>query len=73
MVTDKISSEDIKCFAKGVLKATLPDYKACRTAMSLVTYTKDTWDEKEDGVKPQFESTIDKETCTITINLVGRN
>lgn len=69
MVTDKISSEDIQNLAKGVLKATLPDYKACRTAMSLVTYTKDTWDEKKDGAKPSFESTIDKESNTITIVL----
>lgn len=69
MVTDKISSEDIQNLAKGVIKATLPDYKACRTAMSLVTYTKDTWDVSKNGEKPKFESTIDKETNTITINL----
>lgn len=68
MVTDKISSEDIKNLAKGMLKATLPDYKACRTAMSLVTYTKDTWESNEP--KPSFESDIDKETNTITIKLV---
>lgn len=68
MVTDKISSEDIKNLAKGVLKATLPDYRACRTAMSLVTYTKDTWDASQQ--KPSFESDIDKETNTITITLL---
>lgn len=68
MVTDKISSEDIQNLARGILKATLPDYKACRTAMSLVTYTKDTWDEKN-GAKPSFESTIDKDAKTITITL----
>ena len=70
MVTDKLSSEDIKNLAKGLITATLPDYKACRTAMSLVTYTKDTWDEEKDGVKPNFESTINKEAKTITISLV---
>lgn len=69
MTTDKISSEDIQNLAKGILKATLPDYRACRTAMSLVTYTKDTWDEKKDGPKPSFESTIDKDANTITITL----
>lgn len=68
MVTDKISTEDIQNLANGVLKATLPDYKACRTAMSLVTYTKDTWDDKN-GTKPSFESTIDKDSKTITIKL----
>ena len=70
MVTDKISSEDIQNLAKGLLKATLPDYKACRTAMSLVTYTKDTWDDSKNGPKPNFESSIDKENNTITITLL---
>lgn len=69
MTSEKISSEDIKNLAKGVLKVVLPDYRACRTAMSLVTYTKDTWDASKDGAKPEFESTIDKETKTITIAL----
>lgn len=67
MVADKISSDDIKNLAKGILKVTLPDYQACRTAMSLITYTKDTWRENEDGPKPAFESTIAKEINTITI------
>ena len=67
MVADKVSSEDIKNLAKGIIKVTLPDYQACRTAMSLVTYTKDTWRESEDGVKPNYESAIDKESRTITI------
>lgn len=66
MVTDKLSSLDIQNFAKGILEVTLPDYKACRTAMSLVTYTKDTW-ESENGPKPNFTSTINKETNTIKI------
>ena len=70
MTTDKISSADIQNLAKGILKATLPDYKACRTAMSLATYTKDTWNTESDGPKPSFESNIDKETNTITINLL---
>jgi hypothetical protein len=67
MVADKVSSEDIKNLAKGVMKVTLPDYQACRSAMSLVTYTKDTWRESEDGVRPNYESSIDKESTTITI------
>lgn len=65
MVTDKITVEDIQNLAKGVLKVTMPDYKACRSVMSMVTYTKDTWPNSEP--KPSFSSTIDKETNTITI------
>lgn len=65
MVADKVSTEDIQNLARGILNVTLPDYKACRTAMSLVTYTKDTW--PSDEAKPSFASAIDKETNTITI------
>lgn len=67
MVSDKITTEDIQNLAKGILKVTLPDYKACRSAMSMVTYTKDTW---EGDDKPSYYSTINKETNTITISLV---
>lgn len=70
MVADKISTEDLQNLAKGILKVTLPDYKACRSAMSMVTYTKDTWSEENDGPKPNFASTIDKEKKTITITCV---
>ena len=70
MVADKITSEDIKLLAAGVLKVELPDYMACRSAMSLVSYTKDTWREDELGPKPNFSCTIDKRKNTITINLV---
>jgi hypothetical protein len=66
MVSDKISSSDLQNLAKGVLIVTLPDYKACRTAVSLATYTKDTWD-PNNGPKPNFTSDINKETNTITI------
>ena len=69
MVSDKITVEDIQNLVKGVLKVTMPDYKACRSAMSMVTYTKDTWP-KENNPKPLFSSTIDKETNTITITCV---
>lgn len=72
MVTDKVSTEDIQNLANGILKAQLPDYKACRTAMSLVTYTKDTWSEETNGAKPSFESAIDKERNIITIICTGR-
>lgn len=72
MVADKISSEDIQNLEMGVLKVALPDYKACRSAMSMVTYTKDTWNESENGPKPSFESNIDKEKNTITIKLVNK-
>lgn len=70
MVTDKISTQDIKNFALGVLEVKLPDYQACRTAMSLVTYTKDTWKVEENGPKPEFESAINKADNIITIKLV---
>jgi len=73
MVAEKVSSEDIKNLAKGILKVTLPDYQSCRSAMSLVTYTKDTWRESEDGTKPSFESTIDKENNTIIITCTSKN
>lgn len=69
MIADKITTEDIQNLAKGILKVTLPDYKACRSAMSMVTYTKDTW---EGESKPSYTSTIDKETNTITINCVSK-
>lgn len=71
MVADKISSEDLKNLAKGVLVVTLPDYKACRTAMSLTTYVKDTW--PDDDQKPFFASSVNKETNTITIEVVDHN
>jgi hypothetical protein len=67
MVTDKIAVKDLQNFAKGVLELTMPDYMACRSVMSMITYTKDTW---RDGEKPSFTSTIDKETNTITVTLV---
>ena len=67
MVTDKITTEDIQNLAKGVLKVQMPDYKACRCAMSTVTYAKDTW---EGDDKPNYTSTIDKATNTITITHV---
>jgi len=70
MVADKVSTQDIKNFALGILEVKLPDYQACRTAMSLVTYTKDTWRVEENGPKPEFESTINKAENTITIKLV---
>ena len=70
MVADKITSDDIKNLVAGVLKVKLPDYMACRSAMSMVTYTKDTWREDELGPKPNFTSTIDKSENTITINLI---
>ncbi len=73
MTSDKVSSEDIKNLAKGILKVALPDYQACRSGMSLVTYTKDTWREDEDGAKPSFESSIDKDTNTITITCTRKN
>ena len=69
MVSDKITVEDIQNLAKGILKVTMPDYKACRSAMSMVTYTKDTWS-KDEEPKPSYSSTIDKETNTITITCV---
>lgn len=67
MIADKITTEDIQNLAKGILKVTLPDYRACRSAMSMVTYTKDTWVGED---KPSYSSTIEKETNTITITLV---
>ena len=66
MVTNKISAEDIRCLANGVLKVALPDYKACRCAMSLVGYVRDTWP-KDDESMPRLSSEIDKETNVITI------
>lgn len=69
MVANKVSTEDIQNLVKGVLKVTLPDYKACRTAMSLVGYTRDTWP-KEDEHKPSLSSAIDKGTNTITITCI---
>lgn len=70
MIADKVSAKDIKNFALGFLEVKLPDYQACRTAMSLVTYTKDTWKVDENGPKPEFESTINKAENIITIRLV---
>jgi hypothetical protein len=66
MVANKITVEDIQNLAKGMLKVTMPDYKACRSAMSLTGYVRDTWP-KDDENKPALSSAIDKETNTITI------
>lgn len=66
MVADKVSTKDIQNLAKGILEVTMPDYKACRSAMSMVGYTRDTWS-KDDENKPSFSCAIDKETNTITI------
>lgn len=66
MVTDKISRSDLRNLAKGVMEVTLPDYDSCRSAMSMVSYTKRKWD-PEDGPMPNFESDINRETNTITI------
>lgn len=71
MVTDKITKNDIKNFAKGILELTMPDYQSCRSAMSMVTYTKDCWKKEEGSEPPVFESSIDKEKNTITIRLVA--
>lgn len=49
-----------------LVRVTMPDYKACRSAMSMVGYTRDTWP-KDDENKPSFSCAIDKETNTITI------
>lgn len=70
MVTDKISKTDIKNLAKGVLEITMPDYQSCRSAMSMVTYTKDCWRKEEGCEPPTFESRINKETNTIVISIV---
>lgn len=69
MIANKISVDDIQNITKGVLKVTMPDYKACRSAMSLVGYVRDTWP-KDDENKPSLSTTIDKETCTVTITCV---
>ena len=66
MVADKITTRDIQNLAKGILEVQMKDYKACRSAMSMVGYTKDTWP-KDDEPKPSLTSNIDKETNTITI------
>ena len=66
MIANKITVADIQNLGKGVLEVTMPDYKACRSAMSLVGYVRDTWP-KEDENKPSLSSAIDKETNTITI------
>lgn len=67
MTTDKITKSDIKNFANGILELTMPDYQACRSAMSMVTYTKDCWRKEEGCEPPMFESKINKENNTIII------
>lgn len=66
MVANKITVDDIQNLTRCVLKVTMPDYKACRSAMSLVGYVRDTWP-RDDENKPSLSSAIDKETNTITI------
>lgn len=67
MVADKITTDDIQNLAKGILKVQMPNYKACRSAMSTITYAKDTWVGED---KPNYSSVIDKETNIITITCV---
>jgi len=72
MVADKVTTKDIQNLAKGILEVEMPDYKACRSAMSMVGYTHDTWP-KDDEHKPKFTSTINKSTNTIKIKISSKN
>lgn len=70
MVSDKISTDDIQNIGSyGVLKVTLPDYKACMSAKNLVTYTKNMYPRK-DGLT--YTISIDRDTSTITISTIDK-
>jgi hypothetical protein len=70
MVAEKISTEDIQRIGRyGELKVTLPDYAACMSAKSIVTYTKNMYP-REDGLT--YKVAVDRETNTITITTVDK-
>ena len=72
MKVTKLSSSDFRNLAKGILEVTLPSYAACRSAMSMVSYTKRKWDPK-DGPMPNFVSDINRKKNTITIRILPSN
>lgn len=70
MVAERISCEDIKTIGKyGLLKVTLPTYRACVSAKNLVTHVKSMYP-REDGLT--YSTSIDKSTNTITIKTIER-
>ena len=69
MISDKISTQDIVDLANGILKVTLPDYKAVEVAKNLVTRVKAVYPRK-DGLT--YTTSVDKSTNTITIMVKER-
>lgn len=70
MVAERISCEDIKTIGKyGLLKVTLPTYRACVSAKNLVTHVKSMYP-REDGLT--YSTSIDKSTNTISIKTIDR-
>lgn len=67
MRAEKVSTQDIKNLASGILEVTLPDYGACETAKNLVTRVKSRYPD-ENGMT--FTTSTDKSTNTITIGYV---
>lgn len=70
MIAEKISTDDIQRIGTyNELIVTLPDYAACLSAKSLVTYTKKMYPRK-DGLT--YKISINSETNTITIATVDK-
>jgi len=68
MKADKITTNDIRSMGVGgTMEVTLPDYKACMSAKSLVTYTKNMYP-REDGMT--YACCVNRDTFTITIKVV---
>ncbi len=67
MIAEKISIYDIMGIGQGgTLSVTLPSYVACVSARNLVQYVRNAYP-REDGWT--YNTTTDKETCTITIRV----